>query len=123
MSTERYNPYFSEALFFLHNPNVGGYANFDTDEIVHNPFNNFSKKQREGIKINEGTRLFLNKHPMLNPTYKLTPYQKFVFRNYGNEQDKKNTIMGRYLSGDTSIGITSKEQKEYGDLIRSLLRL
>ena len=121
MYNERYNPYFSEALFFLHNPNVGGYANFDTNEIVHNPFNNFDKNQRRGIAINEGTRLFLNNHPMFKPSFNLTPYQKFIFSNYGSDQDKRNTIMGRYLSNDNSIGIPSEEQIDYGNYLRKVM--
>ena len=104
-------PTFSERLFFLNNPKVGGYASFDTNSVVHNPFNNFTPQQREGIRINEGTRLFLNNHPSLQPTYDLTPYQQRVLGNYSdNPQDIRNTIAGRYFSGDRSIGIPSVEQ-------------
>ena len=106
-------PTFSERLFFLNNPNVGGYASFDTNSVVHNPYNNFTSQQRQGIRINENTRLFLNNHPSLQPTYNLTPYQQRALGNYSNNiQDIKNTLAGRYFSNDKSFGIPSSEQQQ-----------
>ena len=114
----------SELSFFLANPNVGGYASFQDKRIVHNPFNNFTPEQRNGIRINEGTRLFLNDYPVLQPRYNLTPYQEIVLRNYGNNiQDKRNTIAGRYFSNDRSIGIPSSEQVNELNNLRRIMRM
>lgn len=117
-------PTVSEMAFFLNNPNVGGYASFETNSIVHNPFNNFTPEQRNGIRINEGTRLFLNEHPSLQPTYKLTPYQKQTLGNYSpNEQDIRNTVAGRYFSNDKSIGTPSREQIKQLEQLRKYMKL
>ena len=114
----------SELAFFLSNPNVGGYASFETNNVVHNPFNNFTPEQRQGIRINEGTRLFLNNHPGLQPTYGLTPYQQHRLGNYSNNiQDIRNTIAGRYYSNDKSIGIPSQEQVNQLNKIKSYMNI
>lgn len=117
-------PTFSEKLFFLNNPKVGGYASFDTNSVVHNPYNNFTPQQRQGIRINEGTRLFLNNHPSLQPAYNLTPYQQQVLGNYSsNPQDIINTIAGRYFSNDKSIGYPSPEQQQQLDKLQRYMKI
>lgn len=117
-------PTLRERLFFLDNPNVGGYASFDTNSVVHNPYNNFTPEQRQGIRINESTRLFLNNHPSLQPTYNLTPYQQLTLSNYSsNPQDIKNTIAGRYFSNDKSIGIPSEEQVQQLDKLKNYMKI
>lgn len=117
-------PTLSERVFFLNNPKVGGYASFETNSIVHNPYNNFTPQQREGIRINEGTRLFLNEFPSIQPTYELTPYQKLKLGNYSNNiQDIRNTIAGRYFSNDKSIGVPSAEQIGQLDKLRRYMKV
>ena len=110
----------SERMFFLQNPSVGGYAAPD-NKIVHNPYNNFTQKQRDGITINEGTRIFLRNHPLFRPTYDLTPYQKETLGGYSsNKNDVIDTIAGRYFSRDSSIVLPSSEQINQLEMLRNI---
>lgn len=114
--------YPGEDEYFKANPHVGGMAAEDNSVII-NPYSKLTDEQKEGIRINETARLAM-RNGYRRPDFELTPEQQEAFKNYStNIQDQKETIIGRILSGDTSAGNVTPEQKKYAEQLKKVLNL
>jgi len=113
--------YPEEDEYFSQNPHVGGMAAED-NHIIINPYSKLTDQEKDAIRQNEGARLAMrNGHP--RPTFNLTDEQKESFKNYSqDEQDQRETIIGRIISGDPSVGKVSPEQQAYADQLSKLLK-
>ena len=105
-------PYQSELEYFKKNPSVGGMATEDGAYIM-NPFSSLSQNEKEAVALNEKARAFMrNGGP--RPSFEITPEQKEKFRNYSkDDQDIRETIAARILSGDPSAGQPTPQQIEW----------
>ena len=113
--------YPEEDEYFRNNPHVGGMVAEDNHVII-NPYSKLKDYEKDAIRQNEGARLAMrNGHP--RPTFNLTDEQKEKFKDYSNdEQDQRETIIGRIISGDPSVGKVSPEQQAYADELSKLLK-
>jgi hypothetical protein len=113
--------YPEEDEYFSQNPHVGGMAAED-NHIIINPYSKLTNQEKDAIRQNEGARLAMrNGHP--RPTFNLTDEQKESFKNYSqDEQDQRETVIGRIISGDPSVGKVSPEQQDYADQLSKLLK-
>lgn len=104
-------PYASELEFFKANPHVAGMAAED-DKVILNPFaTHLSYSEKQAVVTNERARIQMRTGP--KPDFELTPAQKREFQNYGSEQDIRETVAARILSGDPSAGTATKEQQDW----------
>ena len=105
-------PYQSELDYFKKNPNVGGMATEDGAYIM-NPFSSLSQNEKEAVVLNEKARVFM-RSGAARPSFEITPEQRKKFRNYSkDDQDIRETIAARILSGDPSAGKPTTEQVEW----------
>jgi hypothetical protein len=108
---EQRPPYQSELDYFNKNPHVAGMAAED-DRIILNPYSTLKPEQMNSVLMNESARIFMRKGK--RPGFSLTDEQKDYFGLYSSdEQDTKETIAARILSGDTSAGRPTDEQLRY----------
>ena len=111
-------PYPSENEYFKANPHVGGMAAED-GRVVLNPFSSLTAAEKKAVAMNEGARLLMRGGSVPRPDFSLTPDQADFFATinkgspYGSEQDIRETIAARILSGDQSAGNVTPEQVEY----------
>ena len=114
--------YEGEDEYFRNNPHVGGMAAED-NYIIINPYSKLNDEERDAIRRNESARLAMrNGHP--RPEFNLTPEQKEAFKNYSqDEQDQKETLVGRVISGDPSAGEITPEQQQYANQLSKLIKL
>ena len=112
-------PYESESKYFKENPHVAGMATED-DRVIFNPYSSVHPEHSDSIYKNEASRLFMRKTKN-RPKYKLTKAQREAFKDYGEEQDVRETIAARLLSGDESAGEPTHEQNEYVDWLKNQL--
>jgi hypothetical protein len=120
--------YPGEDKFFKENPHVTGMAAED-NQVIINPYSSLSDAMKELVRINETARLAMkNGYP--KPTFDLTPEQQEYFNTMNNgkpystdEQDIRETIIGRILSGDSSAGDITPEQKKYAERLQKVLKL
>ena len=111
-SLER-EPYTSEVDYFKQNPGTAGMATEDNRVIV-NPYSNLSEIERKALIKNETSRVLMRNMPSNErPSFSITPEQRNTFKNYGSEQDIRETIAARILSGDPSAGAATKEQMAF----------
>jgi lysozyme len=103
-------PHQSELDYFSQNKNVGGMATED-GKVIINPYTNLSDKEKKAVAMNEYSRLEMWKGK--RPTFELTPEQRETFKDYGSEQDIRETVVGRIVSGDPSAGNITPEQKDF----------
>jgi len=105
-------PYQSEQNYFFENPNVAGMATED-NSVILNPFNKLSDTERQSVLTNERARAWM-RNGGTRPDFKITPEQKEAFKDYSkNEQDVKETIAARILSGDPSVKNVTEEQRKW----------
>lgn len=109
-----------EGEFFHKRKDVGGMADFESNTVVLNPYSNLTDEEMSGVALNERARLAM-RNLGIRPNFKLTEKQKKAFKNYGSEQQKRETIVGRILSGDPSALDITKEQQDFAEQIRSVL--
>ena len=119
--------YSGEDEFFKANPNVRGMAAED-NQVIINPYSGLSDEEKQGIIINETARLAM-RNGYKRPTFELTPEQKEFFNTINDgkpystdEQDQRETIIGRILSGDPSAGNVTPEQKKYAEELQRVLK-
>lgn len=105
------SPYESELEYFKKNPKVAGMATED-QKVIFNPYSEVHPKYSENIYKNEVSRILM-RNSKNRPDFDLTEEQKKSFKGYGSEQDIKETIMARALSGDESAGNLTQAQKKY----------
>ena len=113
-------PYDSELQYFKQNPNIGGMATED-NRVILNPFSRLNEQQKNTVALNEAIRLFL-KEKKYNYDFDVTSEQIDIFRNtpYGNPENinsLKETILGRIITQDPSIGVPTEEQRRWADRI------
>lgn len=111
------DPYESELSYFKKNPNVAGMATED-ERVIFNPYSHVHPKNSDNIYKNEAARIHIRKSKN-KPKFKITPEQHESFKDYGEEQDIRDTIAARILSGDESAGNFTPEQKEYADMLNN----
>jgi hypothetical protein len=113
--------YPGEDEYFKANPHVRGMAAED-NKVIINPYSGLTDQQKQGIIINESARLAM-RNGYERPTFELTPEQKEAFKDYSaDEQDQRETIIGRILSGDSSAGNVTPEQKKYAEELQKVLK-
>ncbi len=110
-------PYESELKYFKKNPQVAGMATED-ERVIFNPYSSVHPEHSDSIYQNEASRIFMRKSKN-RPKFKLTNQQKKTFKDYGDEQDIRETIAARILSGDESSGEATSEQKDYVESLRN----
>ena len=76
-----------EIEFFKKNPNTPGYASFETDSIVLNPFTSLDAKQLSSLVDNEAIRLKMNKDKFVPSEFSFTPEQKKFFSKRTDHMD------------------------------------
>ena len=125
--SERKELYPGEDEYFKANPHVTGMAAQD-NSIIINPYSSLSDDMKELVKMNEAARLAM-RNGYKRPTFNLTPEQKEFFNTIDNgkpystdEQDIKETIIGRILSGDDSAGNVTPEQRKYAEDLQKVLK-
>lgn len=119
-------PYPGEDKYFKQNPNVGGMATED-GKIILNPYSSLSAEEKRAVAVNEMARLKMQSGDIDRPAFDMTPDQSDFFQTikrgspYGSQQDIRETIVGRILSGDPSAGNVTQPQRAYVDKLRGLL--
>lgn len=120
-SLER-EPYTSEVEFFKQNPRTAGMATEDNQVIV-NPYSNLSEIERKALIKNETSRVLMRNMPSNErPSFSITPEQRSAFKNYGSEQDIRETIAARILSGDPSAGAATQEQMAFASSLEGKMK-
>ena len=113
--------YPGEDEYFKANPNVGGMAAED-NQVIINPYSPLSDEEKEAVRMNEVARLAM-RNGYKRPTFDLTPEQQESFKDYStDEQDIRETIIGRILSGDPSAKNVTPEQKKYAEELQKVLK-
>jgi hypothetical protein len=115
-------PYKSEDTYFALNPNVTGMAAED-GRIVLNPYSGLKYDQQLGVAKNEAIRLFMREN-QIDPQFKVTPEQMKSFQGtaYGtNEPALRQTLVARILTGDSSAGNATEEQRKAAQSIMQQL--
>ena len=105
------DPSASELQYFGENPTVSGMAAED-GRVILNPNSGLSDDERSSVVMNEAARLHM-RSGKLRPAFALTEQQKQQFSTYGTEQDQRETIAARILSGDPSAGDITPEQRQF----------
>ena len=105
----------SELAYFLKNKNVSGMATKD-NKVILNPYSKLKDNEKKAVVKNEMSRIFMRKLP--KSSFQLTDKQKKKFKHYGSEQNVRDTIIGRIISGDPSALDVTEEQKAYADNIK-----
>lgn len=103
--------YDTEKDYFRNHPEVAGMATED-DRVIFNPYSNVHPKYSDNIYKNEASRILM-RNSEDRPSYDLTEQQKQAFKDYGSDQDIRETIAARAFSGDSSSGDLTQEQQEY----------
>lgn len=112
------DPFPSEDAYFKSNPTVAGMATED-GKIILNPYSGLSPTEQEGVIKNEGARLDMRAMDL--PDFQITDEQRdqFVGTPYAdNSQAMRETILGRIISGDPSVGAFTPEQKRIADTVK-----
>lgn len=114
------SPYEGEVNYFKENPNVAGMATED-EKVIINPFRQFQAGERESVIQNEIARVLMRSGMIARPMFEITPEQKAKFATYGTEQDVKETIAARLLSGDPSAGNSTAAQLDFVNKLKALI--
>lgn len=106
-----------EIQFFKKNPDTPGYASFETNSIVLNPFTNLDAERLSSLVDNEAIRLKMNKDKFVPSEFSFTPEQKQFFSKTSyndNPVAMRQTILARIYANDNSIpgGFTSEQREE-----------
>lgn len=112
--------YPGEDEFFRKNPHVAGMA-ADDDKVIINPYSPLSWDEKAAVAYNERARIVMRKSSE-RPAFDLTPEQAKRFGAYSpNQQDVRETVAARILSGDPSAGEPTKEQAAYVERLRKMM--
>lgn len=107
-----------EDKYFKENPKVAGMANFETNDIILNPYSS-NRVNKEAVAKNEALRLKMNKEKFI-PNIEITEDQRKFFKGTeyeGNDKAIKQTIFSRIYSGDPSAKATKKQIEAYKNYI------
>jgi len=108
-----------ENKYFKENPKVAGMANFETNDIILNPYSS-SSVNKEAVAKNEALRLKMNEEKFI-PNIEITEDQRKFFKGTeyeGNDKDIKQTIFARIHSKDKSAQATKEQLEEYNKYIK-----
>jgi len=114
------HPYPGEMDYFRKNPHVAGMATED-ESVIINPFKQMNPQERAAVVMNETARVMMRAGKVPRPEFAVTDEQRRQFSGYGSEQDIRETIAARILSGDPSAGSATPEQSEFAKSLRGLL--
>jgi hypothetical protein len=95
--------------------------------IILNPYSPLSPEEKRAVAMNEAARLKMRSGDVGRPNFEMTPDQRDFFQTirrgspYGAEQDIRETIVGRIISGDPSAGNVTQQQRDYAEKVRGLL--
>ena len=110
-----------EDEYFRKNPHVTGMA-ADDDQIILNPYSKLTDKEKESVMLNEAARVHMRRRLLPPPQFVLTPEQEEQLKGYStNQDDVRQTLAARILSGDPSAGTPTPEQTEYVQRLRQLM--
>lgn len=108
-------PYPSESAYFASNRQTAGMAAED-DKVVMNPHSGLSPVEKESVRNNEMARILM-RQTGIKPSFSLTDKQienlKGTAYADATDQDRKETIAARLLSGDPSAGEPTPEQESF----------
>ena len=91
----------------------------EDNAVILNPYSTLSEAQKQAVVKNEKSRIYMRTSGV-KPKFNITDEQKKLFAEYGSEQDIRETIAARILSGDSSAGdITDEQVKWVGDNLTS----
>jgi hypothetical protein len=115
-------PYQSELEFFQSNPTVAGMAAED-NAIVLNPALRARPEDYDAVARNEAARILMRTGALSRPEFELTSEQMESFGNYSPDpQDIRETLVGRWVSGDPSgRQPSSRQQESYLEYMRRVL--
>lgn len=105
------DPYESELSYFRENKHVAGMATSD-NRVILNPYSDLSPEEKQAVALNEKARVFMRVSGV-RPDFSLTDEQRAAFSGYGSEQDIRETIVGRIISGDPSAADVTDEQRKW----------
>ena len=112
--------YEGEDKYFKENPHVAGMAAED-DRIIMNPYSKLTEAEKQAVMMNEAARVHMRRNYDA-PRFELTQDQLARLGNYSkDENDIKQTIAARILSGDPSAGQPTPEQLEYVQGLRQYM--
>ena len=112
--------YSGEDTYFKENPHVAGMAAED-DRIIMNPYSSLSDAEKQAVMLNEAARVHMRRNYDA-PRFELTPDQLSRLGNYSkDENDIRQTIAARILSGDPSAGQATPEQLNYVQGLRKFM--
>ncbi len=118
-------PYQSELDYFKANPTVTGMAAED-NRVIINPYSNLTEAEKNSVFQNESARIIMRTDEKAKPTFSLTDEQKkFLDSNAykdASPQDRAATIASRILTGDPSAGKPTKEQLEFVDKLKRMMK-
>ena len=106
--------YPNEDAFFKAHPKVTGRAAED-NMVTLNPYSTMTGQERQSVIKNESTRIHMRTSGT-KPSFAITPEQRKYFstlndgKAYGSDQDIRETIVARIVSGDSSAGKVTPEQ-------------
>jgi|TARA_R100000482_G_scaffold124537_1_gene77705 hypothetical protein len=106
-----------EDSYFKQNPNVAGMANFETNDIILNPYS--KDRNMESVAMNEAMRLKMRKEGFV-PDIEISDEQRQFFKGTeyeGNDDAIKETIFARIYSKDSSANATEDQMKAYNEYI------
>ena len=108
-----------EESYFNENPEVAGMATED-GKVILNPYSTNNEDQRNAVYLNEASRLHMKSSG--TPEFELTQKQnEFLDSNtYKNAsaEDRRQTILARILSGDSSAQDFTDEQAQHADSVK-----
>jgi len=118
------SPFPGEMEYFKKNPNVAGMAAED-NKIILNPFSKNSEDQQKSVAANEAARVWMRTKKEHAPSFRTTPQQdKYLdsttYKN-ASEQDRRDTIAARIISGDSSAGKPTQDQLDFVEILRSAM--
>jgi hypothetical protein len=112
--------YPSEDEYFKKNPTVAGMA-ADDDRIIMNPYSTLADTEKQAVMLNEAARVHMRRN-YDTPRFELTPEQLTRLGNYSkDENDIRQTIAARILSGDPSAGEATTDQLNYVQGLRKFM--
>ena len=110
----------NEEAYFRQNPNVAGMA-ADDMHIILNPYSPNTLDQQQRVTINEAVRLSMREHGDIFtfdvPQINSAPFAGSIYADPSNKHHLQSTIIARIISGDTSAGEVTPEQRVAADMI------
>jgi hypothetical protein len=110
--------YPGEESFFKERQDVGGMIAED-GKVIINPYSKLSDDERQAVFQNEKSRHLMRTGAVERPTFDITDRQREFFGKvqaggkYGSDQDIRETIAARVLTGDPSAQDATQEQLAY----------